>query len=279
MFSFLSNFLQKKSIDCFAPIALGDCRVTRRYLLERTGIEGDGTAIMLAIPYFTSASNDPRRNLSAYAVPRDYHLFFSMLYGELLPLLRERFPEHRFAGFADHSPIAEVEAAARAGLGIIGENRMLITERYSSYVFLGEIVTDAILPTQLHPIRSCEGCGACRAVCPASESGSCLSALTQKKGTLTPEEEETLLRYGSVWGCDLCAEVCPHTRRAMESGSILSPIPFFSEQTLPHLTLAALDAMDDAAFSARAYAWRGRETVRRNLLLNESNQGDRKCSI
>lgn len=266
MFAFLSNFLKKNAIDCFAPIALSDCRITRSYLLERVGIES-GTAILLAIPYYTAASADPSRNVSSYAVCRDYHGYFDALFDELLPLLRDRFPTFRFAGFADHSAIDEVDAAARAGLGIIGENHLLITPKYSSYVFLGEIVTDAIIPCQAQEIRSCEGCGACKRACPANDCGVCLSALTQKKGELTKMEAEKLVHYGSAWGCDVCSEVCPHTQRAIREGTIYSPIPYFSNAPTPYMTVEALDAMSDIEFARRAYAWRGRDTLRRNLLL------------
>ena len=271
MFSFFTEILQKNAIDCFAPIPLSSCRILRPYLLEREGIK-DGTVILMAVPYLTAAATAPDRNLSAYAVSRDYHGFFAELFDSLLPLLRKKFPEHRFAGFADHSPIAEVEAAARAGLGVIGENGLLITERYSSYVFLGEIVTDAHIDCNVGEIGTCEGCGACRRACPMHTLGTCLSALTQKKGDLTADEQEAILKYGSVWGCDICQEVCPHTRSALESGSILSPVPYFGESSIPHLTTSILDSLSDADFRARAFAWRGRDTVRRNLALFEKNQ-------
>ena len=266
MFAFLSDFFKKNNIDCFAPIPLSSCKVLRPYLLEREGI-ADGTAILLAIPYFTAAAQNPNRNISAYAVSRDYHGFFKALFAELLPLLRERYPEHRFVGFADHSPIAETDAAARAGLGMIGCNSMLITERYSSYVFLGEIITDATIPCSVGEIRYCESCGACLAACPMEKIGTCLSALTQKKGDLTAEEEQIIRNYGSAWGCDICQEVCPHTIRAIESGSILSPIPYFAEQAISHLTTERLQALSPEEFEARAYSWRGRETIARNLKL------------
>lgn len=136
MMEYLSEYFLQRGIRLFAPIPLSACRVTRSYLLERAEIAPtEGTAVMLAIPYFTKAAASPERNLSAYAVPRDYHLFFRDLFDDLLPRLRAEFPEDRFAGFADHSPIDERDAAARAGLGIIGQNGMLITEPYSSYVF------------------------------------------------------------------------------------------------------------------------------------------------
>ena len=266
MFSFLCDFFKKNNIDCFAPIPLSACKILRPYLLEHAGIT-DGTAVMLAIPYFTRAAASEDRNLSAYAVSRDYHGFFKQLFDELIPLLQATYPAFRFAGFADHSPIAEADAAARAGLGVIGRNNLLITERYSSYVFLGELVTDARLDCTLSELRYCEDCGACRRACPLNEIGTCLSALTQKKGELSKDEQNTVRKYGSVWGCDLCQEVCPHTKRALKDGSIFSPIPYFSQDTIPHLTAERLDAMSDTEFSSRAYAWRGRDTIARNLKL------------
>ncbi|MBO5293883.1 MAG: epoxyqueuosine reductase [Clostridia bacterium] len=277
MFLFLSNFFQKKSIDCWAPLPLSACRIQKPYLLERAGI-ADGTAILIVVPYFTSACRDPQRNLSAYAVSKNYHAFFDELYGELLPILKARFPKNRFACFADHSPIAEVEAAARAGLGVIGDNHLLLTEKYSSYIFLGELITDAILPSMVHGVKGCEHCGACSAACPMKECGTCLSALTQKKGTLDAQEQAWIVKYGSVWGCDLCQESCPHTVRAQKEGTIFTPIPYFWENTLPHLTGAHLDAMSEEEFLSRAYSWRGRETIERNLaILKDYKKGEPTC--
>ena len=282
MLHFLTIFFHKKQICLFSPIPLSECEIRKPYLLEREGIS-DGTAIMLAVPYFTKACLSPDRNVSAYAVSRDYHEFYGELFGELLPLLREKYPEERFAGFADHSPIAELQAAARAGLGVIGRNGLLITRQYSSYVFLGELVTTAKLPSAVGPIRECIGCGKCRRACPMGEIGDCLSALTQKKGTLTDVEQKHLLRYRSAWGCDICQEVCPHTVAAIQTGSIFTPIPYFRENAIPRLSLSVLDSMDDQTFSQRAYAWRGRDTIRRNLTLLETQEtvfgkGDDECS-
>jgi len=91
MFEILLNFLQKKNIDLLGALPLSACRIMRPYLLERANI-ASGTVFMLAIPYFTRACEEESRNISAYAVSRDYHLFFEELYDELLPYLAERFP-------------------------------------------------------------------------------------------------------------------------------------------------------------------------------------------
>ena len=269
MFAFLSKFFLKKGIKLWAPLPLSACKIAKPYLLERANI-ASGTVIMIAIPYFTEDCLRSDRNISCYAVAKDYHLFFQELYDELLPLLRQRFPQYRFAGFADHSPIAEVNAAAQAGLGVVGKNRLLITEPYSSFVFLGTLVTDAVLSCEIQPVKSCENCGKCVSACPSKDAAPCLSALTQKKGELTESEENTI-RYGrSVWGCDVCQFVCPHTQRALAEKTIFSPIPFFSEDTISTLTVKKLDEMPDDTFASRAYSWRGKATVRRNAELLEA---------
>ena len=264
------ELLAARGIFLCAPIALSDCRIVRPYLLERGGIT-NGTAFLFAAPYYTTKCDDPARNLSAYAVSGDYHAFFAALFDEVLPALRARFPDATFLGFTDHSPINEVEAAVRAGLGVLGCNHLLLTERYSSYIFLGEIITDHLLSTSPLPLRTCAACGACRAACPM-EGGECLSAITQKKGVLTEAEREAMLTGGLVWGCDRCQEVCPVTRAAKESGSIYTTIPYFSDTALSHLTADALDAMSDEELKARAFAWRGRAVIRRNLLLFEGRK-------
>ncbi len=280
MFHFLSEFFQKNSIHCIAPIRLSDCRITKPYLLERCGIQS-GTVFIFAVPYFTKTCEDPHRNISAYAISKDYHIFFRGLFDELIPQLREKFPQNRFVGFADHSPINEIDAAVRAGLGVLGKNHMLLTPLYSSYVFLGEIITDAELPAKALPLRFCSACGACQQVCPANACGTCLSALTQKKGVLTDSEANLIRKQKIAWGCDLCQAVCPHTQKALESGTIYTPIPFFEEDPIAHLTVDRINTMTQEVFDARAYSWRGKDPILRNLKLIEdkNDEEDSQCSI
>ena len=276
MFENLLNFLQKKNIDCVGALPLSACRVIRPYLLERANISS-GTVFMLAIPYFTPACEDENRSISTYAVSRDYHLFFAELFEELLPYLSECYPAAHFAAFADHSPISELHAAVRAGLGVIGKNGLLLTEKYGSYVFLGEIITDMEIPCEVQKIKFCENCGACANACPAivGEKSLCLSALSQKKGTLSEEEKNILLTTNTVWGCDRCQECCPHNQLAKKAGTIYSPIPFFYKDTIPSPSAEDIENMTDEDFAKRAYSWRGREVILRNLRLRK--KGDTQC--
>ncbi len=253
------------------PISLSDCRVLRPYLLERAGIAVDegntGSVLMLAVPYAVPCED---RTVSMYAVARDYHAYFAALFEIVLPALRTDFPDHVFAGFADHSPIAEVETACMAGLGVIGENGLLLTREHSSYVFLGEIITTLPTDSTPAPVLHCPACGACRRACPVDLCfDSCLSALTQKKGATDALQTKRLREHPYVWGCDICQDACPYTAAAKRAGTLYTTIPYFQEDLIPCPDLATLQSMTDEAFSHRAYAWRGRDTICRNLMIKE----------
>lgn len=248
------------------PVSLASCRVLRPYLLERAGIS-EGSVIMLAVPY---AAPCEHRTVSAYAAGRDYHAYFAALFDQVLPALRADFPDHTFAGFADHSPIDEVQAACLAGLGVMGQHGLLLTPEHSSYVFLGEVITSMPTRNKGGEVAFCHACGACRRACPTGlDKQTCLSALTQKKGALSESERARLAAHPYVWGCDICQEACPYTQNAKRAGTLYTKIPYFLEQLLPCPDLTAIDGMSDADFAARAYAWRGREVIRRNIQSKE----------
>ncbi|MBR4296372.1 MAG: epoxyqueuosine reductase [Clostridia bacterium] len=262
------ELLEKEKIEYVSSLALSDCPVVRPYLLERAGIDpnGDGSVIIFAVPYYISDNVD--RNVSLYAVPKDYHLYFKGFFDRVLGDLRVEFPSTVFAGFSDHSPIDEMFSASLAGLGVIGKNGLLITEKYSSFVFLGEIICDAELPSNKSDILSCEDCGLCKNACPVGlDKSKCISSLTQKKGNLDEKEVKELLGGASVWGCDICQSVCPHTKNINETD-----IEFFKRDRLPHLTLDKILKMTDSDFSERAYSWRGKDTILRNLRIFEDKK-------
>lgn len=268
MINKIIELLSERGISISAPISLKNCIITRKYKLEKAGFTNidELSAVVFAIPYLTPQGD---RNISSYAVSRDYHAYSKELFGDIIPILEREFPARRFAGFSDDSPIDERLAAARAGLGMLGKNGMLITEKYSSYIFLGEIITDISFDGDVCEIKHCCGCGACLRACPMAEIGECLSSLTQKKGELAESEREIIKKYGSAWGCDICQEVCPHTAEAKRAGTIYTEIEFFKKDTVPYLTSDILTKMTDEEFAARAYSWRGRKTIERNLEIIE----------
>ncbi len=271
MFVFIKDQLKKYNIDLVSCISLDECVIKRPYLLEKNGIE-NGSVIIFAVPYLTEIGKG-ERNVSSYAVSKDYHLFFNSLFEDLIVTLKSKYPESIFLGFTDHSPIDEIAAAAKAGLGIIGCNHLLITEKYSSYIFIGEIVTDASLPSLSTVEEHCLDCGRCVQECPVRmRNGECLSAITQKKGELNKGEKALIKQSGCAWGCDICQEICPLTQKAIKSGTIYTNIDFFKNDLTPILTSELLEGMSDKDFKDRAYSWRGKEVIERNLKILEGKE-------
>ena len=118
----------------------------------------------------------------------------------------------------------------------------MINEKYSSFVFIGEIITDEILNCDVQEIEYCINCGACDLSCPVNmEISKCLSSITQKKGELTNNEIEIIKKHGCAWGCDICQNACPYTKLAIKSKSIYTNVEFFKKERTPHLTSTMIE--------------------------------------
>ena len=265
----LSRLLAGEGITCHAALAYNACRILHPGMVARLSPFAPKTAILFLVPYYAGETV----NLSRYAAAGDYHAYMQGLFTRLTPAL-ERETGYTFHGFADQSPIDERHAAAVAGLGMLGKNGLLIHETYGSFVFIGEWLTDAP-PESLGAVapvtpRSCMGCGACKNACPSGclrgESTLCLSSVTQKKGELNAGEAALLLQGNLIWGCDVCQEICPYNQRMIREKQY-TPITYFHNDRITRLTREMLDAMDADAFAARAFSFRGRAPLERNLAL------------
>ena len=268
----LKALFEEEHITHAALLPFSLCRVTHARLYERASLVAQSVIVFL-IPYFV----DTPDNFSAYAASEDYHLYVKELSARLLPRMEELFPGHRFLCYADHSPIDERHAAVIGGLGVYGRNGLLLSEEYGTYQFIGEILTDApceaLGKESVFPVRGCEDCGACLRACPTGilrgKGEECLSAITQKKGKLTDEEQMLMRTENTAWGCDACQRVCPYTRRAEACGTIITPIPFFHRARITHFSAEILASLDDEAFARRAFSWRGRAVAERNARVLE----------
>lgn len=233
-----------------------DCRAKSRLP------ENPKTVIVACFPYLLDESLYENRNISKYAVVTDYHEVATARLKKASEELEKLFSDEKFAYFADNSPIPEVRAACCAGLGVRGDNSLLITEKYGSYVFIGAIVTTAELEFTENEIKSCLKCGKCRRFCPSgaiSETGFernlCLSEITQKKGVLTPEEEHLMKECGCVWGCDICQDVCP-----MNENAALTDLEEFLDSPVAAVSCGC-------TLEGSAYEWRGKRVIERNISI------------
>ena len=259
----LKEYFESVGVEYYSVLSYLDCREINPNIMEREDFIPKSVIVYL-LPYYTGETV----NISRYAASLDYHLALREHADGLIAALKSAKPDICAKGYGDHSPIDEVGAALISGLGLVGDNGLILNEKYGSYVFIGDVVTD-IAPEELGAIspsevKHCISCGACRRSCPTriltGEGSDCLSAITQRKGELTDDEKSLMRKYNTAWGCDLCQSVCPYNREPK-----ITPIAFFHRERISELTRDILDNMDKASFQRRAFAWRGRKTVERNL--------------
>jgi epoxyqueuosine reductase len=114
--------------------------------------------------------------------------------------------------------------AARAGLGWIGKNSLILRRDLGSWFFLGTILTTAELEPDAPVADQCGSCTLCVDACPTSaivaprlvDSNRCISYHTIENRGEVPAE--LAKRFGDwVFGCDVCQEVCPWNRRVPET--------------------------------------------------------------
>lgn len=218
--------------------------------------------IVCAFPYKVPTIE---HNISRYAIVKDYHIVVKNLLTPVVDELQKVFPDNKFAYFSDNSPIPEVKAAALAGIGVVGANGLLITEEFGSWVFIGEIVTDLNILHVKNEIKTCPMCGRCKNLCPSGsicdygvKRESCLSNVSQKKGTLSEREKELIKDNKIIWGCDICQEVCP-----LNFDKPYTYIKQFLDDVVPEIKFGDYEVLTDRAFN-----WRPQEVIERNLKLN-----------
>ncbi len=208
------------------------------------------SVVVFIFPY--RVKEEKPLNISRYAAVCVYHTVVQNILEKHCEKIRKAFPQNVFVPFCDNSPIPEVSAAVKAGLGVKGKNGLLINDRYGSFVFIGEIVTDLEIESTNFD-RVCLNCDACLKACPMMLcKENCLSALTQQKKDFTEEQIERFKKGNSIWGCDICGEICP-----MNKDKELTYIKEFIE-TYRNSYTSGEDTTN------RPYMWRGKEIIERN---------------
>ncbi len=263
----LKDFFEREKIEYFAELSVKDAVIWDKEKFSRME-EKMGrveSVVLFLIPYYAGQKTT---NLSVYAQVKDYHLFVKELSERFFAFLEEKKLDLSFMMMADTSPLAERRTLLLSGLGVLGKNGLVIHEKYGSFFFIGSLFLGvAQKPEEKKEIRSCIGCGACEKACPTGaifdpERKLCLSLISQKKN-LSPEEEKLLKEANCKWGCDLCQNVCPMNQKAEKT-----PIPFFLEEHISHLTKDVIESGKEA-FQSRAFSWRGKKILYRNLEIEE----------
>jgi len=222
-------------------------RVEERLDVTRL-LPGAKTVVALACNYWREDAPSP---LARYARGRDYHHTLRDRLRALRRTVRERAPGVKDYGSVDANPVMEKVWAARAGLGYVGTNGCLITERFGSWVVLAAMVLDAEVDAYASgpaPDR-CGKCNLCVSACPTDaivaratvDAGRCLSFHTIENEGDFPAE----LRAHTgelVFGCDLCQQVCP-----------LNEAPLLASERFAPRPVARLSVVELAALTPEAY--------------------------
>ncbi|MCM1292450.1 MAG: tRNA epoxyqueuosine(34) reductase QueG [Bacteroides sp.] len=213
-------------------------------------LDGARSIISFAFPYYHPDAR-PRLRIARYALGRDYH----EVVRQRLSVVAQAI-ENRYGGATrvcvDTAPLRERYWATRSGLGVIGLNNQLIIPGSGSYFFLGFILTTcAFTPTADRIQADCGRCGRCIAACPAGalsadgscDASKCLSYLTIEHRGDFPDGTNL---HGCFYGCDRCAEVCPHN----SAPTVTSIEEFTPSEEIMALTADDIQSLTPERFSA-----------------------------
>ena len=164
----------------------------------------------------------PMGKVASYAQYEDYHPFIKERLRKLTEFIGTVATEkYKFKICVDSIPLAERSLAAKAGLGFIGKNHMLINPELGPQIFLGEIITTLKLPTDKPITHNCSNCDKCITVCPTHaltpdgqfDANKCINYLTiEYKGQIPSELAK---KTGDrIFGCNECIIACPYQKDA-----------------------------------------------------------------
>ena len=216
-----------------------------------------------------------RGRVAAYAGGEDYH---TVLIDRLRTLAEglSALAGRRVAArcYVDTGPVQERVFAARAGIGWVGKNTLVIDPELGSRMLLGVILTDLDLEPSVPLSDHCGTCRACLDACPSEafpepyvlDATRCIAYTTiEKRGEIPLEQRSDQGDW--VFGCDVCQDVCPWNRKR-RVGDLPDPLAL-RERLAPRPewaapALAELLALDEETWS---------ESVRGTALKRARYQG------
>jgi epoxyqueuosine reductase len=180
--------------------------------------------ISVALNYYTPErhSEDPEiGKISRYGWGRDYHKVMGKKLKALSNWLRSQDESIVTRYSVDTAPIQDKVWAQRAGIGWIAKNGNVITRKYGSWVFLGEVLTNLALTPDAPHTSHCGSCTRCLTACPTGaivrphvvDANRCIAYHTiENRDRQLPQAIADNLS-GWVAGCDICQDVCPWNQR------------------------------------------------------------------
>jgi epoxyqueuosine reductase len=181
------------------------------------------SVVSVAMNYYTDVHHPDEAGIgkiSRYAWGDDYHNVLKERLEKLLGFIKckEKSAEGRV--YVDTGPILDKVWAQRAGIGWEGKHTNVITQKYGSWVFLGEILLNIELDYDSPATDHCGSCTLCIEACPTHaivepyvlDSNLCISYLTiEHRGDVDEKLADEFDHW--IYGCDICQDVCPWNRK------------------------------------------------------------------
>jgi epoxyqueuosine reductase len=218
--------------------------------------------------------------ISVYAQNRDYHDVIKGRLKDIASKFAAKFGAE-VKVFVDTAPLMEKPLAAKAGLGWQGKHTNLVSRAHGSWLFLGTILTDAVLEPDAPEIDHCGSCRACIDICPTDafpapyqlDARRCISYLTiEHKGPINPQFRKAI--GNRIYGCDDCLAICPWNKFA----AVAAETKLKARDDLKSPPLVSLLKLDDQGFrnlfSGSPVKRIGRDRFIRNVLMAAGNSGD-----
>lgn len=212
----------------------GSMAYLHRYFEQRVDprrlMPGAQSVIVVALSYHRPrpqrpADGVPRGQVAAYAWGDDYHDVVREKLHRLADAIRERAGgEAATRVCVDTAPVLERELAARAGVGWIGKNTLVLNRDLGSTFFIGVVVTTVRVEPDAAVQDHCGSCTRCLEACPTAafpapyqmDASRCVSYLTIERREPVPESLQAAIGDW-VFGCDVCQDVCPFNRHVTEA--------------------------------------------------------------
>lgn len=186
----------------------------------RSLVDGAKSVVSLLLNYYPEETQNPESyKISKYAYGQDYHQVIKAKLKELLQSIQTEIGEVSGRAFVDSAPVLDKAWAAKGGLGWIGKNSNLITQKVGSFYFIAELILDLELDYDTPITDHCGTCTACIDACPTQaiaqpyvvDGSKCISYFTIELKEQIPVEFKNKFDDWA-FGCDVCQDVCPWNR-------------------------------------------------------------------
>lgn len=178
------------------------------------------SVVSLLLNYYPDEfQNQESYKISKYAYGQDYHFVIKEKLKELLFSIQETIGEVSGRVFVDSAPVLDKAWAAKSGLGWIGKNSNLLTQKTGSFYFIAELIIDLDLDYDNPVTDHCGTCTACIDACPTEaivspyivDGSKCISYFTIELKDNIPQDMKGKFDDW-IFGCDVCQDVCPWNR-------------------------------------------------------------------